>query len=84
MLPLTNEEQRVVFYATTHEPTIPSSVTPDTPLSDLNLNWRERDLPEKLRTRHVHRLHPYLGKYIPQRPSDKGGKREFCRDLPTC
>lgn len=66
MLPLTNEEQRVVFYATTDEPTIPSSVTPDTPLSELNLNWRERDLPEKLRTRHVHRLHPYLGKYIPQ------------------
>jgi len=30
------------------------------------LNWRERDLPEKERTKHVHRLHPYLGKFIPQ------------------
>src|SRR5581483_5994987 len=28
--------------------------------------WRERDLPEKQRTKHVHRLHPYLGKFIPQ------------------
>jgi hypothetical protein len=63
---LTNEEQRVVLYATADEPTLPSSVTPDTPLSELNLNWRERDLPEKIRTRHVHRLHPYLGKFIPQ------------------
>jgi DNA modification methylase len=33
---------------------------------DLDLSWSERDLPERLRTRHVHRLHPYLGKYIPQ------------------
>jgi hypothetical protein len=43
-----------------------ASVTPRTPLSSLNLNWRERDLPERLRTKHVHRLHPYLGKFIPQ------------------
>jgi SAM-dependent methyltransferase len=43
-----------------------SSVSPDTELSSLNLNWRERDLPERDRTKHVHRLHPYLGKYIPQ------------------
>lgn len=42
------------------------TVTPDTPLSVLNLNWRERDLPERVRTKHVHRLHPYLGKFIPQ------------------
>ena len=42
------------------------AITPDTPLEDLNLNWRERDLPEKIRTKHVHRLHPYLGKFIPQ------------------
>ncbi len=42
------------------------SVTPDTLLGTLNLNWRERDLPERVRTKHVHRLHPYLGKYIPQ------------------
>ena len=43
-----------------------ASVTPDTPLAALNLNWRERDLPERDRTKHVHRLHPYLGKFIPQ------------------
>lgn len=43
-----------------------SSVGPHTPIEELNLNWRERDLPEKLRTKHVHRLHPYLGKFIPQ------------------
>jgi DNA modification methylase len=42
------------------------SVTPDTDLKLLNLSWRERDLPERERTKHVHRLHPYLGKYIPQ------------------
>jgi SAM-dependent methyltransferase len=42
------------------------SVTPDTDLKSLNLSWRERDLPERERTKHVHRLHPYLGKYIPQ------------------
>ncbi len=43
-----------------------SSVNPRTKLETLNLNWRERDLPEKERTKHVHRLHPYLGKFIPQ------------------
>ncbi len=43
-----------------------ASVTPETRLEDLNLNWRERDLPERERTKHVHRLHPYLGKFIPQ------------------
>ncbi len=42
------------------------SVTPHTPLESLNLNWREKDLPERVRTKHVHRLHPYLGKFIPQ------------------
>lgn len=47
-------------------PTLAASVTPDTRLSELNLNWGERDLPERIRTKHVHRLHPYLGKYIPQ------------------
>ena len=41
-------------------------ITPSTPLSNINLNWRERELPERLRTKHVHRLHPYLGKYVPQ------------------
>jgi hypothetical protein len=33
---------------------------------DLELSWSERDLPERDRTKHVHRLHPYLGKFIPQ------------------
>jgi hypothetical protein len=33
---------------------------------DLDLSWSERELPERLRTKHVHRLHPYLGKYVPQ------------------
>ena len=33
---------------------------------DLALSWSERDLPERDRTKHVHRLHPYLGKFIPQ------------------
>src|SRR5881398_695499 len=33
---------------------------------DAELSWSERDLPERERTKHVHRLHPYLGKYIPQ------------------
>ena len=42
------------------------SVTPATDLESLNLNWREADLPQRLRTKHVHSLHPYLGKFIPQ------------------
>ena len=66
MSSLTNEEKRVVIYSNSAEPTIPGSATPETPLADLNLNWREADLPERERTKHVHRLHPYLGKYIPQ------------------
>ena len=33
---------------------------------DLELSWSERELPERERTKHVHRLHPYLGKYVPQ------------------
>ena len=33
---------------------------------DLDLSWSERELPERARTKHVHRLHPYLGKFIPQ------------------
>lgn len=63
---LTSEEKRVIFYAENSIPTISNSVTPETPLSSLNLNWREKDLPERERTKHVHRLHPYLGKFIPQ------------------
>ncbi len=33
---------------------------------DLDLSWSEEQLPERERTKHVHRLHPYLGKYVPQ------------------
>jgi DNA modification methylase len=43
-----------------------SSVNSHTDLNTLNLNWREIDLPECIRTKHVHRLHPYMGKFIPQ------------------
>jgi DNA modification methylase len=64
--PFTNEERRAPVYSDTEPPAIPSTVTQDTPLESLNLNWREKDLPEKERTKHVHRLHPYLGKFIPQ------------------
>jgi hypothetical protein len=63
---LTNEEARVTLYASEEKPTIPNTVTNNTPLDQLNTNWREKDLPEKERTKHVHRLHPYLGKFIPQ------------------
>ncbi len=63
---LTNEESREVYYAGTEKPTRPGDVTAETPLSELYLNWTEKELPERERTKHVHRLHPYLGKYIPQ------------------
>lgn len=63
---LTNEEKRIEIYTNDQKPTDPSSVNSETPLKSLNLNWREIDLPEKARTKHVHRLHPYLGKFIPQ------------------
>jgi len=33
---------------------------------DLDLSWSEAELPERARTKHVHRLHPYHGKFIPQ------------------
>jgi hypothetical protein len=33
---------------------------------DPELSWAEHDLPERERTKHVHRLHPYLGKFVPQ------------------
>ncbi len=33
---------------------------------DLALSWSEQELPERERTKHVHRLHPYLGKFVPQ------------------
>jgi hypothetical protein len=32
----------------------------------LKLSWSEAELPERERTKHVHRLHPYLGKFVPQ------------------
>lgn len=37
-------------------------------LENLELTWTEKDLPQKERTKHVHGLHPYLGKFIPQLP----------------
>jgi hypothetical protein len=33
---------------------------------DLELSLSESELPERERTKHVHRLHPYLGKFVPQ------------------
>src|SRR5262245_8172982 len=33
---------------------------------DEELSWSEAELPEHQRTKHVHRLHPYLGKFVPQ------------------
>jgi len=33
---------------------------------DMELSWSERDLPQHERTKHVHSLHPYLGKFVPQ------------------
>jgi DNA modification methylase len=33
---------------------------------DLDLSWSEDELPQVERTKHVHSLHPYLGKFIPQ------------------
>ena len=33
--------------------------------ADLHLSWSETELPERERTKHVHRLHPYLGKFVP-------------------
>ena len=66
MVMLTTEERRVAAYSSGLTPTTPNEVTENTKLEDLNLNWAEKDLPEKERTKHVHRLHPYLGKFVPQ------------------
>jgi hypothetical protein len=33
---------------------------------DLELSWSEAELPQAERTKHVHALHPYLGKFVPQ------------------
>lgn len=32
------------------------------------MNWTEKELPQYERTKHVHGLHPYLGKFVPQLP----------------
>src|SRR5665213_3381460 len=45
---------------------------------DLELSWSEQQLPERVRTKHVHRLHPYLGKFIPQLVEEL-----FRRHVPT-
>ncbi|PZV27078.1 MAG: DNA methylase [Snowella sp.] len=63
---LNKKESPLEVYLGQGKPSVPHNVTPDTPLAELNLNWTENDLPEKERTKHVHRLHPYLGKFIPQ------------------
>jgi DNA modification methylase len=36
------------------------------PQVDTSLSWSEQELPERERTKHVNRLHPYLGKFVPQ------------------
>lgn len=33
---------------------------------DLELSWSEAELPQVERTKHVHGVHPYLGKFVPQ------------------
>ena len=48
-LSLTNEEKKVVLYGGGDRPTVPRSVTPETPLTELNPNWRERDIPGRER-----------------------------------
>lgn len=30
------------------------------------LSWTEREMPQKMRTKHVHGIHPYFGKFVPQ------------------
>ncbi len=42
------------------------SVTLNEPRVLEELSWTERQLPQYERTKHVHGLHPYLGKYVPQ------------------
>ncbi|MBX3060410.1 MAG: class I SAM-dependent methyltransferase [Anaerolineae bacterium] len=63
---LTNEETRIPVYSGGEQPTNAREVDKITPLAQLNLNWTEKQLPQKNRTKHVHGLHPYLGKYVPQ------------------
>ncbi len=63
---LTSEERQIPLYQGPDLPTNPQDVDHATPLESLSLSWTEKQLPERERTKHVHRLHPYLGKYIPQ------------------
>jgi len=63
---LTKEEICTGVYVNGDVPTVPENVAATTGVDELNLNWSEKDLPERIRTKHVHRLHPYLGKFIPQ------------------
>lgn len=44
----------------------PSTVTPETELTGADLAWTEQELPQRLRTKHVHGIVPFSGKYIPQ------------------
>ena len=30
------------------------------------LSWTEKELPQRERTKHVHSLHQYVGKFVPQ------------------
>ena len=60
------QDNGIAVYSAASNPTVANTVMSDTPLDSLNLNWREKELPERVRTKHVHRLHPYLGKFIPQ------------------
>lgn len=62
----TSAERRVPLYHREIGPTRAGDVTARTPLDRLYLSWTEKQLPERERTKHVHRIHPYLGKYIPQ------------------
>lgn len=62
----TSEERQVALYADDKTPTCAAEVSATTPLEAMSLNWTEKQLPERERTKHVHRLHPYLGKYVPQ------------------
>lgn len=43
-------------------------MTPLSPPVELvgQLSWTEKELPQRLRTRHVHGIHPYFGKFVPQ------------------
>ncbi len=63
---LTNEEEFVQAYKNNQDPTTPALVGNTTDLKEINLNWTEKQMPQRLRTKHVHGLHPYLGKFIPQ------------------